>query len=62
MAGYRTALLASVTRHKAPANYHWPTDHADNVDFVRVGEAVSLCDALIRRLRMQAVRPAPAPA
>ena len=62
VAGYRTALLASVTRHKAPANYHWPSDHADNVDYARVGDAVRVCDTLIRRLADAAVQPAPAPA
>ena len=62
LAGYRTALLASVTRNKAPANYHWPTDDADNVDYARVGDAVRLCDGLIRRLADPAGRPATGPA
>ena len=31
-AGYPTAAIGSVTRLKVPANYHWPTDTAENVD------------------------------
>jgi len=58
-AGYRTAMLGSVDELKAPANYHWPTDVPDNVDFDRVADAVRLCNALIRRLAAIA---APAPA
>lgn len=57
-AGYRAALIASVNEFKAPANYHWRTDHADNVDYGTVADAVEVCDGLIRRL----ARPAPAPA
>lgn len=56
-AGYRAALLASVNEFKAPANYHWRTDHADNVDYGTVAAAVEICDAVIRRL----ARPAAAP-
>ena len=48
-AGYRAAMLGSVNEFKVPSNYHKPTDTADNVDYGRVGEAVVLCDALIRR-------------
>jgi hypothetical protein len=48
-AGYRAAMLGSVNEFKVPSNYHKPTDTADNVDYDRVGEAVALCDALIRR-------------
>jgi hypothetical protein len=47
-AGYRAAMLGSVNEFKVPSNYHKPTDTADNVDYDRVGEAVALCDALIR--------------
>ena len=48
-AGYRAAMLGSVNEFKVPSNYHKPTDTADNVDYGRVGEAVALCDALVRR-------------
>ncbi|HVE69031.1 MAG TPA: M28 family peptidase, partial [Solirubrobacteraceae bacterium] len=53
-AGYRAALLASVNEFKVPGNYHKPTDTADNVDYARVEEAVTVCDALVRRLARQA--------
>ena len=49
-AGYPTATLCSVTELKQPANYHWPTDVAENVDLGTVGDAVRLCEAVVRRL------------
>ena len=58
--GYDTVMIGSVNRDtKLPANYHWPTDTADNVLFETVGDAVRLCEAVIRRLAAGA---APAPA
>jgi len=49
-AGYPTVAIGSVTELKVPANYHWPTDTAENVDHDRVGDAVTLCTAIARRL------------
>lgn len=49
-AGYPTATLCSVTHLKQPANYHWRTDTAENVDYGTVADAVRLCEAAIRRL------------
>jgi acetylornithine deacetylase/succinyl-diaminopimelate desuccinylase-like protein len=49
-AGYPTAAIGSVTHLKVPANYHWPTDTAENVNHDRVDDAVTLCTALARRL------------
>jgi Peptidase family M28 len=49
-AGYPTTAIGSVTRLKAPANYHWPTDTAENVDHGSVGDAVTLCTAIARKL------------
>ena len=49
-AGYPTATIGSVTSHKVPANYHWPTDTAENVDHRSVDDAVTLCTAIARRL------------
>ena len=49
-AGYPTAAIGSVTELKVPANYHWPTDTAENVDHDTVGDAVTLCTAIARRL------------
>jgi Peptidase family M28 len=49
-AGYPTTALGSVTRLKVPANYHWPTDTAENVDHGTVDATVTLCGAIARRL------------
>lgn len=49
-AGYPTVAIGSVTELKVPANYHWPTDTAENVDYDRVDDAVTLCNAIARRL------------
>jgi hypothetical protein len=49
-AGYPTVTLCSVTDLKQPANYHWPTDTAENVDYGRLSDAIRLVEALIRRL------------
>lgn len=49
-AGYETAVLASCTDLKQPANYHWPHDLAENVDFDTLADAVRLSEATIRRL------------
>lgn len=49
-AGYPTTAIGSVTRLKVPANYHWPTDTAENVDHDSVSDAVTLCTAIARRL------------
>lgn len=49
-AGYQTASLCGCTDLKQPANYHWPNDVAENVDFGSVADAVRLSEAAIRRL------------
>ncbi len=49
-AGYPTAALCSVTDLKQPANYHWPTDVAENVDYATLADAIRLCEAVVRRL------------
>ncbi|HEX5927809.1 MAG TPA: M28 family peptidase [Solirubrobacterales bacterium] len=49
-AGYETAVLASCTDLKQPANYHWWHDLAENVDFDTVADGVELAEATIRRL------------
>ncbi|MFM8560468.1 MAG: M28 family peptidase, partial [Solirubrobacterales bacterium] len=42
-AGYPTVMLGSITEYKAPANYHWPSDTAENVDYGTVVDATLLC-------------------
>jgi hypothetical protein len=49
-AGYPTVTLCSVTDLKQPANYHWPTDTAENVNYGTLTDAIRLVEALIRRL------------
>lgn len=49
-AGYATVSICSCTQHKQPANYHWPSDVSDNVDFGTVVDAINLSEAMARRL------------
>jgi hypothetical protein len=49
-AGYQCAALCSCTRLKQPANYHWPTDVPENVDYGTVADAIRLAEAAVRRL------------
>lgn len=49
-AGYETASLCGCTDLKNPANYHWPNDLAENVDFGSVADGVRLIEAAVRRL------------
>jgi len=49
-AGYRTLMLGSISRYKAPSNYHWPTDTPENVDYSSVVDATLLCERLVRKL------------
>ena len=50
VAGYRAATLVSLTEWKAPANYHWPTDVPENVDFDSVARATRVAERVVRRL------------
>ncbi|HKB51601.1 MAG TPA: M28 family peptidase [Solirubrobacterales bacterium] len=52
-AGYETAVIAGCTDLKQPANYHWPHDLAENVDFGTVADGVRLSEAAVRRLDKQ---------
>jgi hypothetical protein len=49
-AGYPTVMLGSITEYKAPANYHWPTDTAENVDYGTVVDATRVCRRAIELL------------
>ena len=40
----------SCTDLKQPANYHWPTDVPENVDYGTLADAIRLAEAMIRRL------------
>jgi Zn-dependent M28 family amino/carboxypeptidase len=49
-AGYPCAAMCSVTDLKQPANYHWPTDVPENVDYATLADACRLVEAIVRRL------------
>lgn len=49
-AGYQCASLCSCTRIKQPANYHWPTDVPENVNYDTLADAIRLIEAVVRRL------------
>ena len=49
-AGYETASLCGCNDLKNPANYHWPNDLAENVEFDTVADGIRLIEAAIRRL------------
>lgn len=48
--GYRSVMIGSFDELKLPANYHWPTDVPDNVDFRTVARAVAVVEAGVRLL------------
>lgn len=49
-AGYPVVSICSCTEHKQPANYHWPNDLAENVEFDTVESGIRLAEAMTRRL------------
>ena len=49
-AGYPTVMLGSVNEYKAPANYHWPTDTAENVEYGTIVGCIRVCEGTIRCL------------
>jgi hypothetical protein len=49
-AGYKCALFVSCDELKAPTNYHWYTDTADNLNYGTVADMARLSLELARRL------------
>lgn len=49
-AGYPTATIGSVTFWRGLANYHWPTDVPENVDYGTVANATSLAYLVAERM------------
>jgi hypothetical protein len=47
-AGYPTCLLGGVDDTKFPANYHWPSDTPDNLDWDSVEAALAVCEEFVR--------------
>ena len=46
-AGYETASLCGCTDLKQPANYHWPNDIAENVEYGAMANATGLTEAAV---------------
>jgi hypothetical protein len=47
-AGYHAVTLAAVDTTMLPANYHWPTDVAENLDWDTIEDALAVCEAYMR--------------
>lgn len=47
-AGYSVATLAAVDYTNFPANYHWRSDHPDNLTWQTIGEAIAVTEAFVR--------------
>ncbi len=47
-AGYPTCTLGGVDEAKFPAQYHWPTDTPDNLDWTSVEGALAVCEEFVR--------------
>ena len=49
-AGYQCASLVSVTELHQIANYHWPSDVPENLDYETLADSIRLAEATVRRL------------
>ena len=47
-AGYPSSTLGGVDETKFPANYHWPSDVPDNLDWSSIEDAVRVCEEYVR--------------
>ena len=47
-AGYPTCTLGGVDETKFPAEYHWPSDIPDNLDWSSVEGALAICERYVR--------------
>jgi acetylornithine deacetylase/succinyl-diaminopimelate desuccinylase-like protein len=47
-AGYPACTLGGIDETKFPAEYHWPSDTPDNLDWSSVEGAVAICDRYVR--------------
>jgi acetylornithine deacetylase/succinyl-diaminopimelate desuccinylase-like protein len=52
-AGYPTCTLGGIDETKFPANYHWPTDVPDNLDWDSIEGATEVCLRYLSVLRQQ---------
>jgi Zn-dependent M28 family amino/carboxypeptidase len=46
--GYAAATLASVDETRFPANYHWPSDTPENLDWDTIGRAFAVTEGFVR--------------
>jgi hypothetical protein len=46
--GYAAATLASIDATKFPANYHWPSDTPENLDWATMERAFAVADRFVR--------------
>jgi hypothetical protein len=46
--GYAAATLASIDETKFPANYHWPSDTPENLDWETMRRAFAVTDGFVR--------------
>ncbi len=46
--GYEAATLASIDETKFPANYHWPSDTPENLEWETMARAYAVADRFIR--------------
>jgi acetylornithine deacetylase/succinyl-diaminopimelate desuccinylase-like protein len=46
--GYPAATLASIDQNKFPANYHWPSDTPENLDWETIQRAYAVADRFLR--------------
>jgi hypothetical protein len=56
-AGHPTATLSSLTTWRSLANYHWPSDVPENLDYGTIGDAVSVTYAVAESLAPNALAP-----
>ncbi len=58
--GYDAVTLASIDASKFPANYHWPSDTPENLDWGTIEQALAVAERFIRSTTDLPRRPLPA--
>jgi hypothetical protein len=48
-AGYPTSMIGGIDETKFPANYHWPSDTPENLDWQSMERAAAVCESYVRR-------------
>ena len=47
-AGYKVSMLGGIDDTKFPANYHWPSDTPENLDWQSMEDAAAVCESYVR--------------